>query len=269
MRITSLRTVVLAVMLSFLAVPTAAQSFWLEPETSGLSLEVLNPTPEGTDFGFLSFAMFATAAVRIGTESLVVVELPFSRAESGWWGTEAETALGNPYIGIQTVPTEATGVRWSAGVRVPLASDASGASGVGVASSASDRYEAFIPDLFAVNAAGRYVGALGDMAYASGRFGALGDLPTGDGDAEIFLQYGAKTWIESQGLRAGLGLSGRYLLTESGLTFGQRTLQEVGIWADYDFGSFRPGIRVQLPVGTQMSEFVDNVIGIYVRYESP
>ena len=80
---------------------------------------------------------------------------------------------------------------------------------------ASDRFEAFVPDLFAVDVAGRYIGALSDVAYMSGRIGAVADVPMEAGDPELFLLYGAKTWIESRGLSAGLGLSGRYLVSES------------------------------------------------------
>ena len=230
---------------------------------------MLNPKGDGADFELSNLALFATAAVQIGDGTLAVVEIPLSRADESVSGPDAETAMGNPYIGVRTAATEATGVRWSLGVRIPVASDASGATGVGLAGSASDRFEAFVPDLFAIDVAGRYIGALSDIAYMSGRLGAVGDVPTDEGDPEIFLLYGAKTWIDSQGLSAGLGFSGRYLLSESDWSFGDRTLQELGFWAEYAFGSVRPGIRLQLPVGEQMSDFVDRVIGIYVRYEAP
>ena len=267
MRSVSLKAGTLAVAFTLLAAPASAQAFWLDHETSGLSLEVLNPTPEEGDLDLANLAVFATAAVQIGEGALLVLEIPFSRAEGGVGGSDTETAVGNPYIGFRTAPGEATGLRWSAGVRIPIASDGNAATGVGLLSSTSDRFEAFIPDLLAVAVAGRYVGGLSDIAYVSGRLGAVGDVPTDEGDVDVFLQYGAKSWIESQGLAAGLGLSGRYLLTEPDLTFGDRTLHELGIWAEYAFGSISPGVRVQLPVGDQMSGFVDRVIGIYVQYE--
>lgn len=266
---TPLRSAVLAAVLCLLAAPAAAQSFWLDRESGELSLELLHPTPEFGDLTFFSFAAFATVAAEVGETALLVVELPFSRAAEDFEGAEGETALGNPYVGLRTIPTEATGVRWSAGVRIPLASDNAGvATATGLMSSASDRFEAFIPDLLAVDAAGRYVGALSDVAKASGRFGAVVDVPTGGGDVELFLQYGAKTWIESQGLSAGLGLSGRYIVSASDVAFADRMFNELGIWADYAFGSIRPGVRVQLPVG-DLSNLVDRVIGVYVRYQFP
>lgn len=270
MRIASMRTVVLVAALSFLAVPATGQSFWLDHESGGVSLEVMRPTLSEGDLTFFSFAAFATAAARIGESTLLVVELPFSRSQPDFEGADAETALGNPYIGIQSAPAERTGLRGSIGARIPLASDGNLAATTGLLSAPTDRYEAFIPDLAAVEAAGRYVGALGEAAYAAARFGGVVEVPTDGGDVEFFAKYGAKVWTAPGELSAGLGVSGLYWVTsESELAFADRTLHELGLWIDYAFGGIRPGVRVQIPLGGELSDFVDQVVGLYVRYSLP
>ncbi len=270
MRLPAVKGAVLAAAFAFLAVPAAAQSFWLDHESPELSLEVLRPAPAGGDLTFFSFTAFATMAAQVGESALLVVEVPFSRAEVDVAGADGETALGNPYVGIRSMPEAATGLRWSGGVRIPLASDDAGVATItGLMSSASDRYEAFLPDVVAVSAAGRYVAALSDVAYLSGRLGGVLDIITeGGNDAEFFALYGGKVWVESDGLNAGLGFSGRYWLSDEDAAFGDRTLHELGIWADYDFGGVRPGIRVQFPLG-ELGDLVDQVVGLYVRYPLP
>lgn len=270
MRLPVVKSAALAAAFAFLAVPAAAQSFWLDHDSPELSLEVLRPAPANGDLTFFSFTAFATMAARVGESALLVVEVPFSRAELDLDGAEGSTALGNPYVGIRSLPSDATGLRWSGGVRIPLAPDDAGlATFTGLMSSVSDRYEAFFPDVLALSGAGRYVAALSDVAYVSGRLGAVADIITeGNNDAEFFALYGGKVWVESDGLNAGLGFSGRYWLSEENVDFGDRTLHELGIWADYDFGGVRPGIRIQFPLG-ELGNEVDQVVGLYVRYGLP
>jgi hypothetical protein len=255
--------------LALVAAPVVAQSAWLDQEPGEFSVEVLRPSLEGPGgLAATSLATFATASVRVGEGVALVVELPISRLLPDFPGTDAVTALGNPYVGVRSISASDRGWRFGVGGRVPIADDRLDAEQARwFGGSNTDRLEAFAGELGCLDIRGRYVLPLGGSAYVSARLGAVLDLPLrGDVDPEAFALYGARGWVQSGGVRMGTGVSGRMWVTQD-VAFGQwRALHDVGLWVDYDFGRLRPGIRFQMPVGDRPPWGVNSVVGITAQY---
>lgn len=261
---------VVSVALAPVTAPALAQSAWLDQEPNQFSLEMLRPSLDGAaDLTAASFVTFATASVRAGERVVLIVELPYSRMRPDFGGAETAAALGNPYIGLRSIRGSEAGWGVETGVRLPLAADnvdGGSARWFGAMSSATDRMEAFATDLVYFDVRGRYGRPLGAAGHASARLGAALDIPLkGGGDPEIFALYGAGAWVRAEKLRIGTGFSGRMLLTEN-LDLGERELHEAAFWVDYDFGRIRPGVRLQVPVGTSLADAIDSVIGLTVQY---
>lgn len=255
--------------LALVAAPVVAQSAWLDQEPGEFSVELLRPSLEGPGgLTATSLVTFATASVRVGDGVALIVELPFSRLSPDFDGAEAVNALGNPYVGVRSIPASERGWRFAAGGRVPIADarlEAESARWFG--GSNTDRLEAFAGELACFDVHGRYVRPLGGAAYLSARLGAVLDVPLrGYADPEAFALYGARGWVQSGGVLIGTGVSGRMRVAQS-VAFGQRrALHDAELWVEYDFGRLRPGIRFQMPVGAGPSWGVSSAVGVTARY---
>lgn len=254
--------------LALVAAPVVAQSAWLDQEPGGFSVELLRPSLEGpSGLTATSLVTFVTGSVRVGEGVALVVELPFSRLRPHLDGADPVRALGNPYIGLRSIRVSESGWRFGLGARVPIAPGSLDAeSARWLAASNTDRLGAF-GDWACLDVRGRYVRRLGGGAYLSSRLGAVLDMPLrGGADPEVFALYGGRGWVQSGELRLGAGVSGRMWVTQSVALGTRLMLHDAGLWADYDFGRLRPGVRFQMPVGGGPSGTVSSVVGLTVQY---
>ncbi|MEX2282176.1 MAG: hypothetical protein WEE89_06810 [Gemmatimonadota bacterium] len=74
-----------------------------------------------------------------------------------------------------------------------------------------------------------------------------GDEEFGDNRNELLLTYGFEPVYRAASLRVGARFLGRYYATIDG-DFGERSLHEVGWFADFAAGRLRPGLHLRFPI---------------------
>lgn len=233
------------VALAFGATPAWAQSAWLGTDRQAdVALEVLRPDFGGEGVSFFSSAVFLSGRYPLSEAVDFTIDLPFSHF--GVDGGDSETAIGNPYLGIAFGPRERS-VYGEFGLRPPLA------SGDGLATgfiSDHDRWEAFFEDVLAINGAVNYVYREPSGFRVRLRGGPSVWVNTGDfgDDVELLADYGAHAWyVAAEQVGVGVGLTGRVIVTEGGLSLSERMLNQVGLTVIGHFGRVQPGLHARLP----------------------
>jgi hypothetical protein len=238
-----------------------AQSIWLEPHGDrNLYLEYLNPRfPEAED-DLLTSSIFLSARYRVGDKVVLVGELPFSTVK------DSDNAVGNPYVGVEFGESDGRGFA-ELGVRLPFSPEDNVAAIVGALTDYVDRFEAFIPDAFAVVGAGnyRYKSAGGFSLRLRGAPLLL--VPTGDGgDTELFLLYSVQAWYEGPTIATGGGFNGRAIITQGDLDLGERTVNQLTLMVNLSFGRWQPGAQLRLPLDDELTDFVDMVLSLSLGF---
>ncbi len=249
-----------------------AQATWLLPRNlNALTLEVLKPVFGGdmTNVRFASSAWVVEGryAVDAARRTYVTIDLPV--AHFGVEDAESNTAIGNPYIGITNFAREAP-IVYDLGLRLPVASE-NGGGFTGLFAD-FDRFEAYAENTFSMR---------GTMSYFPSRSGdwvlltRLGTSvlyntspPQGDAKADLYANYALFTWYISARVQAGLGFSGRFLITDPG-SISERTVHQLGASFQADLSSVIPGLHVRLPLDDDLTEIIDVVVGLSVVVPLP
>lgn len=253
-------------------VPLSAQTVSLtRTGRSGVAIEAARPqlSDEDGTLGLTSGAFFLSGHGNVGGRTKLIMELPFAVARVDGFGPESSSAIGNPYVGLQLAHN---GVRFDLGGRLPLASENEFASFVGAVAEL-ERMEAFLPNAASVSAAvSAAVRAESGPARGIGIavFGGPSLLiPTGDdrfsvNENELMLTYGIEPAYRSANVRAGARFLGRYITTEEG-SFAERSMHQVGVFADFGAGHVRPGLHVRMPLDKDMREDLPWILGLNVQ----
>lgn len=264
-------TVVLALlgMLGALAPAASAQSIWLDrADPKSLHVELAKPLFDGPSDGFFTFTGYFSTRLRLGEKLSFVGELPVStvslKSSSPLVADESSTTIGNPYLGIESHPEGGSGGWFELGVRVPLASDEELATFTGIVTD-NDRWEAFFPSTFVLRAAGHWrddprQGGVGADFRVAPALWVSSDFAD---DVEIFNTYGAQILFHSEDARAGLGLSGRWLMTDSG-DFGENSTHQFDAAVDFLHGRVRPGATLRIPLDDDsfVTSGLDAIVGV-------
>ncbi len=254
------------------AAPAArAQSQWLDRITrAGVHLEIDKPSLEYGEESFLTTAWFVTGRTTLARNLALVAEFPFAHFDAAplyfaggayVYDPAAQTAIGNPYIGIEAGAADRPGVVVEFGVRLPFASDESSALGTGLLSDV-DRWEAWFGKAFA--------GRIGLHAHSSperpvwldGRAAPTVIVTTEGGYVEAFLTYGLQVRTTRESVRGGVGIGGRLHFTGG----DPDTYNQLELTADVLRGSCRPGIVFRLPLDSDLSDDVGSVLGLTLSF---
>ena len=253
--------------LGMLAPSAHAQSIWLDrtnPKT--IHLELAKPMfGGGVDEGFFTFAGFLTARLPASEGLDIVGELPMATLSSDDNG-ESSTMIGNPYLGIETVPAGGHGGRFEFGVRPPLASEDEFAVFAGLAADAN-RWEAFFPNAIYVRAAGHWRSDVRD-GHPGVDLGVAPVvwIPEEDGDTELFTTYSAQVLLQAADARGGVGLSGRWFVTADDASFGEASTHQFEAAFDFLRGDVRPGFVLRVPLDEDGFFTADAVVGLTVNF---
>ena len=247
-----------------------AQSIWLDrSHDKTISLEILKPNFEGDDnTTFTTSTLFLSGRFAVTNNISVVGEIPFSHfgIESDFSNAESENAIGNPYLGIE-IHGEDSPVFGEIGLRLPLTpghdDDNQNAVIVGVLTEVVDRTEAFVPDAFPISGALNYFYKNPTGFVLRFRGGPSGWIATSDRvESELLLLYSAQAGYESQQVSFVAGFSGRLILTEEDIDFGERTLHQLGLAANVAFGVVQPGISFRVPLDEDLTDILDFIFGL-------
>ncbi|MFN0180363.1 MAG: hypothetical protein ACKVZ0_16305 [Gemmatimonadales bacterium] len=267
---TSTRGAIIAIVSLLGSTALPAQQYWAERGAGALlRTDLLKPFFKGDGNQFLNGTVALSGSGRIGTSVRLEAEVPLARAgfDAGTLPSQSSIRFGNPYLGVQFHQSDRP---WSGriGVRLPLASEPStaaglGALGVGVLAD-PDRLEAYLPNVMTVrtDAEVRSVTVGGFLIGA--KFGSSLLIPTKgeSGDPELFGDYGVRGGYESPSVRATVGLTGRLLATESGLSFSDRTFHAITGAVDLRRGAVRPSVMIRIPLDSAARDAAGAILGI-------
>ncbi len=266
------RTAALAVVLALVG-PAAAsgQSIWYDPvDPPRAWLEVMRPTLDEQIVGAdglttTSSAWFVGGRFHLSPGLRLVAEVPFAHGEpeSAPLFGGGTTALGNPYVGLEHVG-DGGPVWFEVGARLPLAPEDNFGGLVGLVADPVDRMEAFATDVLPITAAVNYQRGAGSGFQLRLRASTAGWIPTGGGDGDLLVGYGGQAGYRGGGLRIVGGISGRAVLTESDVSFGERTVHQAGATVALRMGGVEPGFHVRLPLDDDLRQLHDVTWGLSV-----
>jgi hypothetical protein len=200
---------------------------------------------------------------------MFVGELPYSHGQFDNGGaTGGEGSIGNPYLGIEYAP-KPSGLLVELGARVPLASDEKLVPFLVGYFTDVEREEAFWPNQVTVRLGLHYHRAANEtspIAYDV-RVTPAGWISTSDGsvgESDMYVGYGAWLRYEGRTSRVGGGLTGRWLATSDGADFGEASVHQLDLAADFLPGSVRPGVMLKLPLDDGLSNAINSVVGVTV-----
>lgn len=259
-----------AILAAISATPAAAQI--LQPygdplPGKAIELEIMKPSFDGGDFTFTTSADFLAVRWPVSARTRLVGEVPFVHASPSGSGTSSDL-LGNFYVGLRRDGAPGPGGSWSTelGVRLPTANvwgDNDFAILVGLFS-AFQRYEAVLDDTWAVRLAGTYRKLRPDGLAIRAGLGSVLLLPGGDagGDSELFADYGLQVGYEQARYQLGAAFTGRAIITEGNIDFGERTQHDLAFGASTRFGRFHPGVYVRIPLDDELNDLLNHVLGL-------
>jgi hypothetical protein len=245
-----------------------AQTSWLQiRDFNRIQVDVSKVSADLTvDQTLLSTFWFASGNFALSEQTSILFDLPFANFDVDVDGFDAETMFGNPFIGVE-IGRRYNGGYALIGGRVPLAPEDKFYASLLGAYGHIDRFEAFLPDVVSFTGNGGFKKEFDNGAGYNAMGGLNLMMPTeGNGDSELYLNYKFEFRFRSEKAGFAGGVHGRYLITESDLDFGERTVHLVGLKADYVAGNVIPGIHFYFPFDKDLSDIINTVIGINVTF---
>jgi hypothetical protein len=253
-----------------------------------ISIEFLKPAIDYPFMGvvntsFLTSAIYLSAHLPLGGNIFFVGELPFALASVEYFNNnpgrfiinreKSGNTIGDPYLGLELRGNNESGLVGEFGLRIPLASDESIASPVGILTDFVDRAEAFASNALSINALVNYIHKDTPGLFYRIRGGPLLRLRTAitasDNElVELLLLYGTMVGYNGKKVRFLGGVNGRFLLSEGG-SFGERTAHQSGVSVNFGAGSVRPGFNIRIPLDKEYSEILNFAIGIDLVFILP
>ncbi len=268
----TLFAVSLALAAAAMMAPSAlAQSLWMPRDhESAVMLELLKPSFDGVDEEFASFSGFL--GFRSAPKSKVSIVAEASIARLGYddgFSQISSFSLGDIYVGMEYGPS-AGPVFGELGVRLPTSSESEAdARLTGVLSDVA-RWEAFLSKTISIQAAANYRRATTSGLYYRLRLSPTFAIPTenqfGGSDPELFAIYSGQLGMEMPAVRMGVGLVARTWISESDLSFSERTTTQLDAHVDFCSGSFRPGVDVKAPLDDELNDIVPVTVGVSFSY---
>jgi len=243
----------------------SAQSLWTDQTSDrAIFVEFLKPEFEGADdTDFLTSDIFLSGRFPITSVVAAEAEVPFSRYGIDNGAVErSQSAVGNPYLGARI---QSSALTTRVGVRFPVASSDDGTALTSGRLADYDRFEAFLPDVFSVNASFAGPTQLSEsfvLNIGGGPLLLLFTEDTGGDESEIYAQYFLMPQYNGQYVTVKAGVTGRALMTESDLDFGERSTHQLGMAAALNHGTVRPGLHLRVPLDEGLSEDVDYILGV-------
>lgn len=258
------------------ALPATAlgTDIWLEPDRGNeVRLTFVKPSFDDLDLTTFSAIWHLSGRARVGERAYLNADLPYAHfAADGSSGGSSNT-VGNAYLGVEYTPGE-NGFCSDFGVRLPMASKTEeDAWEMGALGDYVDNEEAFFPDVLSVMLGLGYQVMDANGVGVRLRVAPVLWVDTGDmlaDGSELFVRYSAQILHRQGTVSIGAGLSGRYLASEDiEGGFGARSWHELDVFCNLDLTSWRPSLRVRVPLDTDLKENLDPsfVLGVGLPLE--
>jgi hypothetical protein len=212
--------------------------------------------------------VFLNFEPRVWEKAKLLIEIPltfYNRDATAFLEEESETALGNLFFGIRTLPVSAP-TYFECGMRLPTSEEDDGnALSAGMLAD-YPRLDAFMPDYFALKAALGHKTWAGEDLSARFKIGPMLFLETSDNptvEDEFAVNYGGHLLYISEVVNFGGGLSGITLLTEE----DDNTEIQFDLSLSLNAERFRPGIEFYFPLTDNLDDAVEYIIGFGLEIE--
>lgn len=248
------------VVVAVLATPlgAAGQVDHLRPsEKATVALELSKPFIGDLGLSWSSSLIRARLLAPMGRKTHFMVDWGLSHA--GIDGTTS-TTLSNPELGI-VFSTDASVPRGFISVVLPLAQEFGDDDFATLTGLLSDleHPERFISELWSVNAGLTPSTRVGSTTSLDFLVAGSVKIPKSDGDTELFGRYGFGVSNETDLVRFYAQLTGLAILSEGGLSFGDRTLHHLSAGVDGLSGG--PGFFVRVPLDDNVGG-LDVIVGL-------
>jgi hypothetical protein len=273
-----------AVLVAFVAMASnsQAQVDWMNPVgDKGFSVMILKGALKDAEgIKFPTSLWTFTARLPMPGNLSFVTQFPVSHlsAERSDWVFDGsgytyytvdknETQFGNLYLGMETVG-ELSSPMAEFGAWLPLAQDNKYDAAEYGMLTAFDRFEAFGHDLLTLSGKFGYRYKNTEVPAITFKILAGPSYMIPDrGDAELFADYNFDVWVRSEQFGVGFGFTGRAIITESDLSFGERTTHQAGVAADVTLGQMRLGGTLRLPLDSELSDAVSATYGLSLSFD--
>jgi hypothetical protein len=251
-----------------------AQPIWLfQRYDDTVSLEILKAHFKDTDYTSPGTSIFFLSARLKGPNNVIAVcEIPYTYVSfKSYFGEDAQKGessnyMGNPYLGIE-IHSDKLPLFGEIGLRMPIAPNDRSLISVFVMTIGDfiDRAEAFAPAFpinFALNC------RIQDPSGLNLRFrlGSAAWIPTKEeNELDWYLLYCIDIGYALQKADLKVGISGRRILTERDIMYGERSLNQFVFAVSYNFSRIQPSLSFRLPLDEDLSEFIDYTIGLAIE----
>lgn len=255
----------------------SAQSGWWYPDQHpAVTFEMQRPHYANQDYfevdpELLNMVGFVGGRIRVGHDLILLWEFPFVNLDvdegsiatnfvDQYYFEEDQFAIGNPMIGVEQ--SVGRGLFTRASIRFPLADDKKPLAEWTGITTAYDRFEAFVPDLFTVGAnIGYREPDTSTPLDAQLLIGPTFMIPT-EGDAELFVDFSAYLGVTILRAQIGAIFGGRCLVTQSVNGFSDRFINSLGAIARLKLGPVEPGLHVRYTLDAELRDFIDYTYGL-------
>lgn len=274
-KINSFKPALVVLLLIFgFQIRSSAQSVWIDEgeRTSKVGIEAMIPSLSdfNSDVDFPTSAVVLYGQIRANDRLSIKIDLPVSHLSVGD-SDISETDIGNPYIGIAIFNKESS-VLFDLGFRLPLApsfnisdpgNNAGLFTGVLVENYNLGKY---VPETFSITSQIKY--RWQNPAGLIVKFGGGPDLifPPDDADAELFLNYHSQFLFSTGDFRIGAGFTGLLFISENDISFGDRTIHDLGILSVYDFGPIEAEAYLRVPLDDEIRNDLNFVLGLNLLF---
>ncbi|MEO1261469.1 MAG: hypothetical protein AAFZ15_21880 [Bacteroidota bacterium] len=247
-----------------LALVARSQPLWLPDNPNNyVGLELLKTAYDNADdLSFLTSVHVLSGKFRLNDGLSLLAELPTSYID-GEFG-DAEFALGNPYLGLIIRNSEKDHF-FETGLRIPIAPDDKFSASTAGSFSDFDRAEAYLSDIFTITTKYNYMKKNDSNLILRFRGGPTFWISTSDDtETEVLLDYSAQAGYDAGSFEVLGGFTGRAIITESDIDFGERSIHQIGLSGHYKGEKVTPGLLFRFPMDEDLGDLLDLVIGIHV-----
>jgi hypothetical protein len=218
----------------------------------------------GDGFGFTTSILDATVVVPFSPGPALFVRMGLAHATIE--GAPSSSTLSNPRLGVLFGEEGATNGELH--VDLPLGSefgDDDYATGMAFLTD-FERIERFLPDAWSAGGSVTAESITESDTRFGGRLGANVWVPTEDGaDAEVIGLFGGFVRVPARSARIGAELSGLVIVSESGLSLGERMTSHLTLSGALPSVAASPEVYVRLPLDDDVSEALKFVLGLRAR----
>lgn len=268
--------VALVLLVHVASVSLFAQMRWMyRPATSSLNFEYIAPSFVGVPYSPITGSTVSLSGrFPVSEYWSVVLEVPYTRtaftspvfSESG---TQSESRIGNPYVGVEVGGKEST-VFGEIGFRPSVIDEKSFANSSGLLSDI-DRWEIYIPQTTVVQGA-LNLATFNETGFV-GRFrvGPSVWIPheanEGNPTTKVLISIGAGLGYRTESVSFGIQYTGRMRTSEKDWGGSKDAFSHLSASISGTFGSVRPELYYKIPLDDEQKQVIHNLLGVSLSVE--